>query len=86
MSLGDEHGANGAVSRLHANVLLATLPVKVNVAIVLLLGSVGRGFVIVVFGAVRSIVQLNTAGLPSVLPAGSMARTRNVCPPAANTL
>ena len=33
---------------------------------------------IVVFGAVRSIVHVKLAGVPSVLPAGSVARTSNV--------
>jgi hypothetical protein len=51
--------------------------VKVNVALVLLLAVLGFPL-IVVFGAVRSIVQINTAGEPSTLPAGSIARTRKV--------
>jgi hypothetical protein len=78
-------GANGTLSKLHWKVLPAMLAVNVNVAVVLLVAVPGFD-VIVVFGAVRSIVHVNNPGLVSMLPAGSMARTRNVWPPAANAL
>ena len=43
-------------------------------------GSLGCA-VIVVFGAVVSIVHVNEAGERSVLPAASVARTWKVCEP-----
>jgi hypothetical protein len=42
--------------------------------------------VIVVSGGVTSIVQVLLAGVGSVLPSGSVARTWNVCEPAASPL
>ena len=45
-----------------------------------MLGSLGCA-VIVVFGAVVSIVQVKLAGVGSVLPAASVARTWKVCEP-----
>ena len=42
------------------------------------LDSAGGAAVIVVSGAVASIVQVNDAGVESVFPAGSTARTSNV--------
>ena len=42
------------------------------------LDSAGGAAVIVVSGAVASIVQENDAGVESVFPAGSTARTSNV--------
>ena len=41
---------------------------------------------IVVSGGVVSTVQVRLAGLGSVLPAGSVARTVNVCEPSARPL
>ena len=45
-------------------------------------GSGGEA-VMLVLGSVRSIVHVNEAGLASVLPAASVARTSKVCEPAA---
>ena len=51
-----------------------------NVALVLLTEPVGP-LLIVVSGAIVSTVHVREAGDPSVLPAGSVARTWNVCEP-----
>ena len=48
----------------------------------LLVGPVGPD-VIVVSGAVVSTVNVRVAGVASTLPAASIARTANVCSPAA---
>jgi hypothetical protein len=75
------HEVQLPVSSLHWNVLPVSLDVKVKSARTD--ATVPEGpLVIVVFGAVRSMVQVFTAGVPSTLPALSIARTRNVCEPA----
>jgi hypothetical protein len=59
--------------------------VKANVALVLVVVLPAAGpEVIVVLGAVVSAwtVQAREAGVVSMLPAASMARTRKVCEPA----
>ena len=71
-------GAKAAASSAHSNVAPASLE-KAKVALVP--GVCAE--VIVVSGAVVSTVQLWLAGLVSVLPAASVARTRNWCGPAA---
>ena len=53
-----------------------------NDAPVALVGSLGCA-VIVVFGAAVSTVQVKEAGVGSVLPAASVARTSKVCEPSA---
>ena len=58
------------------------MAVKLKLALALLLGLAGV-FVSVVSGAVRSTVQVKLAGVASVLPAPSMARTGKVWLPAA---
>ena len=55
---------------------------KVKSGLPELLGSFGCA-VIVVFGAVVSIVQVKLAGVASVLPAASVARTSKVWEPSA---
>ena len=80
-------------SRLHSNEatpeatppLVGSLPVKLKVAFALLLSAGGLP-VIVVSGAVRSIVQVYEAGVVSMLPAASTARTRKVWLPSARPL
>ena len=59
----------------------ASVDVKLKLADVELL-TAGGADVIVVSGAVRSIVHVWLAGLASVFPAGSVARTWNVWLPA----
>jgi hypothetical protein len=80
------HAANvpgpAGVSSLHSNVAPASLE-NVNdwvVAVVVPLGPP----VIVVSGAVVSIVNVRVAGVASTLPAASRARTENVCVPSAS--
>jgi hypothetical protein len=58
-------------------VLPGSFDVKLKVGLVLFVSSDGRD-VIVVFGGRRSMVQLKLAGVGSVFPAVSVARTRNV--------
>ncbi len=76
---------NGAPSSLHSKVLPALVAVKPKLALVLLVVSGGLA-VIVVSGAVVSMVQVKLAGVASTLPAGSMARTWKVWLPAASAV
>ena len=64
----------------HSKVEDPSLDVKEKSASAELLGFPGWA-VIVVFGAVVSIVQVKLAGVASVLPAASVARTSKVCEP-----
>jgi hypothetical protein len=57
--------------------------VKLKLALVEALGSLGAA-VMVVSGAAVSTVQVKVAGVASTLPAGSVARTLNVCEPLAS--
>ena len=57
--------------------LPASVDVKLKLALVLLVAG-GGAEAMVVFGAVASIVHVWLAGVGSVLPAGSVARTRKV--------
>ena len=59
----------------------ASVEVKLKLGAVTFDGSAGAE-VMVVSGAVRSIVHVWLAGVPSVFPAGSVARTWNVWLPA----
>lgn len=69
-------------SKLATPLPLPSLPLKLNVALVLLLGLPGW-LVIVVSGASISTTQVKLAGAPSTLPTLSIARTWKVCEPAA---
>src|ERR671925_418102 len=73
---GFVQAANAPPSRLHWNVP-GSFDEKLKVALVELLGAAGA-VAIVVCGAVTSTVHVNAAGVPSVLPAGSIARTRTL--------
>src|SRR5947207_1256593 len=64
-------------STRHAKVELGSLELKANVGVASL-SSAGGAEPIVVFGAVRSTVHVRLAGVASVLPAGSVARTSKV--------
>jgi hypothetical protein len=75
--------AKAAPSRLQANVEPASVDVKLKLGAVELLGLLGLA-VIVVSGAVKSIVHVKLAGVGSTLPAGSVARTWKVWLPAAS--
>src|SRR6478672_5296624 len=70
-------------STRHANVELPSEELKSNVGVVSFDGLDGVES-IVVFGAVRSIVHVCAAGVPSVLPAPSVARTSKVWLPSAS--
>jgi hypothetical protein len=74
-----------APSKLHSKLEDPSLELKVNVALVSLVGSVGPES-IVVSGAAVSTVQECEAGVGSVLPAGSVALTSNVWLPSARLL
>jgi hypothetical protein len=69
-----------APSSKHWNVDPASLAVNAKLALVLVTVPLGPE-VMVVSGGVVSIVQLREAGVESVLPAASVARTRKVCVP-----
>ncbi len=73
---------NAPASREHSNVEPPSLAVKEKSGAAELLGSLGWA-VIVVFGAVVSIVQVKAAADASVLPAASVARTSKVWEPSA---
>ena len=73
----------GAPSRLQWKLLPSSLELKVKLALVEFV-AVGGPELIVVWGAVRSTVQLSLAGLASVFAGRSVARTWNVCAPAAS--
>ena len=60
--------AKEPASSLHAKVLLAFVAVKLKLALVPFVGAGGLA-VMVVSGAVVSIVQVKLAGVGSVLPA-----------------
>jgi len=66
-----------AASRLHSKVEPASLALKRNVAVVSVVGSVGPKS-IVVSGAIVSTVHAKLAGVESVFPAASVARTSKV--------
>jgi hypothetical protein len=65
---------NAAPSRLHENVLFGSVDVKLKLAPVLVVGDTGLA-VIVVSGGIRSTVHEKLAGVKSMLPAPSAART-----------
>ena len=71
------------MSTWHSKVEPVSVEVNAKVGVVSLVGF-GGPLVIVVFGAVMSIVNVCEAGVGSTLPAASMARTSNVCVPAAS--
>jgi hypothetical protein len=74
---GLEQAVKEAPSRLHSNVEPASLALKTNVAVVSVVGSVGPES-IVVWGALVSTVHEWLAGVESVCPAASVARTSKV--------
>ena len=78
--MGEAQDDQPPPSSWHSNVEPPSLAVKVKSGPAELLGSLGCA-VIVVFGAVVSIVQVKLAGVGSVLPAASVARTSKVWEP-----
>jgi adenine deaminase len=77
--------AKTPASSLHSKVLLASVDVKLKLALVLLVVAAGLA-VIVVSGAVVSMVQVKLAGVASVLPTASVARTWKVWLPTARAV
>src|ERR687894_477697 len=75
--------AKAAPSREHSKAEPDSLELKWNEALVLVVVA-GGAVVIVVCGAAVSTVIARLAGLVSVLPAASVARTSNVCAPSDN--
>ena len=82
--LGEEHEAQVPVSILHSNVDPALLDEKLNEGLAFDVGPAGPES-ICVSGSPVSSVMLNdrVAGLGSVLPGPSVARTSKVCGPGA---
>jgi hypothetical protein len=74
---GDVHAVHPSPSSWHSKVEPSSLELKVNVGVVSLDGLPGL-VSIVVFGGPTSMIHVWLAGLPSVFPAGSVARTSNV--------
>jgi hypothetical protein len=74
---GDVHALHPPPSSRHSKVEPGSLELKVNVGVASLDGLPGL-VSIVVFGGPTSMIQVWLAGLASVLPAGSVARTSNV--------
>jgi hypothetical protein len=60
-----------------------SLPAKLKLAALLVVGSAGLSVSVVSGAIVSGTVQLWRAGVSSTLPARSIARTSNVCGPAA---
>jgi hypothetical protein len=77
---GDEQLVNAPVSTEHWNVDGVSLDENANVGVESFVGPLGPE-VIVVSGAVVSTVKARVAGVGSVFPAGSVARTENVYGP-----
>jgi hypothetical protein len=77
--------ANGAPSSEQLKVDPVSVEVKAKLALVAVVGSVGFD-VMLVSGALVSIVQVRLAGLASVLPAASLARTWKVWLPSASAV
>jgi hypothetical protein len=75
-SRGDVQAANAALSSEHSKVTPASPEAKTKVAEVLCVVAGGLSTMIEP-GGVLSIDQFRTAGVASVLPAASVARTRN---------
>jgi hypothetical protein len=75
--------AHVPVSSLHEKIEPDSLELKLKEALVEVVELDGPA-AIVVLGAVRSIVHDQLPGVESTFPARSVARTRNVCAPAAN--
>ena len=80
--MGEVHEAKAPPSSLHSKLDPPSLDVKEKLGSASLSGSGGEA-VIVVCGSVRSIVQVWLAGVASVFPVESVARTSKVCEPAA---
>src|SRR5919106_507091 len=78
---GDVQEAKEPPSSLHSKLELPSLEVNEKLESVSLEASDGAA-VMFVFGAVRSTLQEGEAGVASVLPAASVARTSKVCEPA----
>jgi hypothetical protein len=76
---------NPAPSSEHWKLLPASFDVNEKLALAELV-KLGGPAVIVVSGSTRSIVQVCVAGVGSVFPAGSVARTSKVWPPSARPL
>jgi hypothetical protein len=85
--LGDVHAAKAPASTRHSNVDPVSVDVNSNVAVVEVTEPDGP-LVIVVSGGVVSAggetVHVREAGVESVFPAASFARTSKVCEPAAS--
>ena len=81
MVSGLVHGDQLPPSMRHSKVEPPSLELKEKLGVVSLEGSFGLE-PIVVFGAARSTVHVLLAGVPSVLPAWSVARTSKVWLPA----
>src|SRR5205814_10494788 len=81
-AFGGPQPVKAAPSSEHWNVELPSLAVNPNDT------ALPEGFpgalVIVVLGGVKSTDHVNAAGVPSVFPAASVARTRKVYVPSAN--
>src|SRR5437899_10420441 len=82
---GIDQECNALPSRPHSNLIPRSVDLKLKLALVLL-GSAGGLVVMVVSGAVVSMVQVKLAGVASMFPAGSIARTWKVWLPAASAL
>jgi hypothetical protein len=80
---GDEHADHAPASSRHSNDAVPSVLENASDAAALFDGLAGV-LVNDVGGAVTSTVNARCAGEPSTFPAGSFARTSNVCAPSAN--
>src|SRR5688572_30944715 len=81
---GDSHSAKAAPSRLHSKVGSRSVPVKVNVALVLVVDASGPDVIVVSGGT--ATVHSCSAGVSSTSPFGCLATTSNVWAPSIRPL
>ena len=74
---GELHVAVAPPSTWHSKLVAPPEPVNVNVGVVSLVAAPGPS-VMVVLGVLVSTLKVCVAGVPSTLPAASIARTSNV--------
>jgi hypothetical protein len=88
---GERHEANCSVSTRHSNVEPVSSAANANVGVLFLVSPEGPEVIVVCGGVVSGGVTVSTvnerlAGVASVLPAVSIARTPKVCAPSPNSV
>jgi hypothetical protein len=81
---GEEQVVNAPVSTEHWNVDGVSLDVNANVGVESFVGPLGPELMVVSGGVVSTVIE-RVAGVGSMFPAASTARTANACGPSAST-